>query len=162
MIKRYGSPIRQDGLVQVGRRRWDLFYGFGKDSEDAESGYNYYETFDHKPSTEEVRAIIVSQINANTEEKIVSGFTWNDIPVWLSQENQFNYKSAYDLAVQTLGKTLPVTFKFGDDNNPQYYTFDNLTELGSFVEAVFVHISTTLSDGWKEKDSLDIATIMGN
>ena len=40
------------------------------------------------------------------------------MPVWLSSENQFNYKAAYDLAVQTGGATLPVTFKFGTDEVP--------------------------------------------
>jgi hypothetical protein len=40
------------------------------------------------------------------------------MPVWLSTENQFNYKAAFDLATQTGGKSLPVTFKFGSTNNP--------------------------------------------
>lgn len=31
MDKIYGASIRQDGLQKVGRNRWDLFYGFGKD-----------------------------------------------------------------------------------------------------------------------------------
>ena len=38
MEKIYGSPIRQDGLMKVGRNRWDLFYGFGKD-DDNEVGW---------------------------------------------------------------------------------------------------------------------------
>lgn len=29
--------------------------------------------------------------------------------MWLSQENQYDYKAAYDLAFQTDGKTLPVS-----------------------------------------------------
>ena len=41
--------------------------------------------------------------NDERDEKIVSGFVWRDMQVWLSSENQFNYKAAYDLAVQTKG-----------------------------------------------------------
>ena len=51
-----------------------------------------------------------------------------DAPVWLSTENQYNYKAAYDLAVQTGGETLPVTFKFGSDEQPEYHTFEKLDE----------------------------------
>lgn len=38
MEKVYGSPVRQDGLYKVGRNKWELIYGFGKDDETAESG----------------------------------------------------------------------------------------------------------------------------
>ena len=34
-------------------------------------------------------------INEKTDWKIKSGFTWKDYKVWLSSENQFNYKAAY-------------------------------------------------------------------
>jgi hypothetical protein len=60
------------------------------------------------------------------------------MPVWLSSENQFNYKAAYDLAVQTGGATLPVTFKFGTDEVPQYREFVTLEELTDFyTKAMF-------------------------
>ena len=72
-------------------------------------------------------------INEETDWKIKSGFTWKDYKVWLSSENQFNYKAAYDLAVQTNGVSLPVTFKFGDNDNPVYYKFTTLEELTDFI-----------------------------
>ena len=40
---------------------------------------------------------------------------------------------AYDLAVQTNGVSLPVTFKFGDNDNPVYYKFTTLEELTDFI-----------------------------
>ena len=72
-------------------------------------------------------------INEETDWKIKSGFTWKDYKVWLSSENQFNYKAAYDLAIQTNGVSLSVTFKFGDNNNPVYYKFTTLEELTDFI-----------------------------
>ena len=39
---------------------------------------------------------------------------WNNKRIWLSSENQFNYKVAYDLALQTNGANLPIIFKFGE------------------------------------------------
>ena len=77
------------------------------------------------------------------------------MPVWLSTENQFNYKAAYDLAVQTKGKSLPITFKFGSSSNPQYYTFNSLEELTDFYTKVINHVNECLKEGWKKKDSIN-------
>jgi hypothetical protein len=152
MNKRYGAKEAQDCLQKCGRHLWELWYGYG---EDDEQGYNYHASFDHKPSIDEVKTTIVAQINANTDEKILSGFEWRGMAVWLSNENQFNYKAAYDLAVQTGGSILPVTFKFGTDEEPTYYTFTDLEELGEFVQLLFKHINDALSAGWREKDGVD-------
>ena len=70
---------------------------------------------------------------------------------------QFNYKSAYDLAVQTAGATLPITFKFGTDKQPQYRKFTTLDELTDFYSKAKAYIQTTLAKGWKEKDAIDWA-----
>lgn len=94
-------------------------------------------------------------INAETDWKIKSGFTWKDYKVWLSSENQFNYKAAYDLAVQTNGASLPVTFKFGDNDNPVYYKFTTLEKLTDFYTKALQYINTTLKEGWDKKDSID-------
>ena len=48
--------------------------------------------------------------------------------VWLTMEDQFNYKAAYDIAVQSNGKLLP-TFKFGTTENPIYHKFEDLEDL---------------------------------
>lgn len=155
MEKIYGTTIRQDGLMKVGRKRWELFYGFGKDNDDDETGYNYRQVFSYKPSIEEIKDIIISQINKNIDEKILSGLIWKDMPIWLSSENQFNYKAAYDLAIQTNGATLPVTFKFGSDDTPIYHTFENLDEFQDFYTTSLAYVQQTLLDGWNEKDNID-------
>lgn len=158
MEKIYGAKERQDGLYSIGRNKWELFYGFGKDNPDDESGYNWRQKFKQKPSLADIRAIIKETINNETDHKIIEGFVWKGMPVWLSTENQFNYKAAYDLAVQTNGATLPVRFKFGTDAAPVYYNFESLEDFADFYTQAMVHINTVLNEGWAEKDLADSIT----
>lgn len=160
MEKIYGAHERQDGLYCIGRNKYELFYGFGKDSEEAEIGYNYRQTFRYKPTPDECAKIIKATINKATEQTILNGFVWRDMPVWLSAENQFDYKTAYDLAVQTSGETLPVRFKFGTDENPQYFVFDNMEEFSDFYRSAVRFVNETLTKGWAEKDWIDNNTTM--
>lgn len=158
MEKIYGAKERQDGLYSIGRNKWELFYGFGKDNPDDEYGYNWRQKFKQKPSLADIRAIIKETINNETDRKILEGFVWKGMPVWLSTENQFNYKAAYDLAVQTNGATLPVRFKFGTDAVPVYYNFESLEDFADFYTQAMVHINTVLNEGWAEKDLADSMT----
>lgn len=158
MEKIYGAKERQDGLYSIGRNKWELFYGFGKDNPDDESGYNWRQKFKQKPSLADIRAIIKKTINNETDRKILEDFVWKGMPVWLSTENQFNYKAAYDLAVQTNGATLPVRFKFGTDAAPVYYNFESLEDFADFYTQAMVHINTVVNDGWTEKDLADNMT----
>ena len=41
MEKIYGTKKRQDCLVRTGRSKWILFYGFGKDDENSENGWEW-------------------------------------------------------------------------------------------------------------------------
>ena len=122
-------------------------------------GYNYRLTLDHRPGVHEVRQIILDQINANTDEKILSGFVWNDVRVWLSQENQTNFKAAYDLNVQSGGKMLPIKFKLGEDaeGNPVYHTFEDMEDFTNFYVSAVAYINECLNAGWSEKDGLDMS-----
>lgn len=132
------------------RVRWDVL--------EKENGTADYmeEVFCHRPADEEIRSTVMSWYNTQTDAAILSGFNYESMPVWLSQENQFNYKSAYDLAVQTGGGTLPVTFKFGTDTEPHYHTFETLEELTDFYTKAMRHIQNTLANGWKKKDAFDL------
>lgn len=132
------------------RIRWDI-------QEQENGDVNYMEEeFDHKPSKDEIRHTVINWINSHTDNIILSGFVWNGMNVWLSQENQFNYKVAYDLAVQTLGASLPVTFKFGTDDEPCYYKFSSIEQLKDFYTKCVAHIQTTLEECWKIKDSFKL------
>nr|DAO18633.1 MAG TPA: protein of unknown function (DUF4376) [Caudoviricetes sp.] len=132
------------------RVRWDV-----QAREDGSASY-MEEEFGHKPTDEEIRSTVMAWYNSRTDATILSGFQYDDMPVWLSGENQFNYKSAYDLAVQTGGATLPVTFKFGTDTQPIYRTFETLEQLTDFYTKAMSHIQSTLADGWKKKDAFDL------
>ena len=111
--------------------------------------------FDHKPSLNEIKNVVLAYYNQQIECEILKGLKWHDMQIWLSTENQFNYKAAYDLAVQTNGATLPMTFKFGDDENTVYYEFTNMDEFTDFYMSSINHVQKTLSEGWLKKDSIN-------
>jgi len=130
------------------RVRWDI--------QKADAAVSYEEAeFDHRPTIDEVRATILAWYNTRIDAQILSGFVWEDAPVWLSTENQFNYKASFDLAVQTQGANLPVVFKLGTDEKPVYREFATLDELKNFYMAAMAHIQSTLKAGWEAKDSID-------
>ncbi len=114
------------------------------------------EDFDHKPSADEVKDTVIGWYNEQIDHKILCGFSYEGNVVWLSSENQFNYKAAFDLAVQTEGKSLPVTFKFGNEGSPVYRSFNTMDELRDFYSKAMLHIQTTLECGWKLKDNFKL------
>ena len=109
----------------------------------------------YTPTAEELKRREVDRINRETDMRILSGFVWQDMAVWLSTENQFNYKAAYDLAVQSGGQSLPVMFKFGTDEETVYHTFTTMEELTAFYLASVSWVQTCLAEGWAQKDGLD-------
>lgn len=138
------------------RVRWDIQPETGEDAD--KQLVSYYETeiiMLRKPNINDIRQAVLEGVNRMIDEKIISGFVWNDMPVWLSSENQFNYKAAYDLSVQTGGQTLPVLFKFGSTEKPIYHQFTTQEELSDFYLKVMKFINDTLSGGWAMKDSIN-------
>ncbi len=133
------------------RVRWDV-----QQRDDGSTDYMEVELA-HKPSGEEIKDLVRTWYNEQADAAILSGFSYENAPVWLSQENQYNYKAAYDLAVQTEGKTLPVTFKFGTDEEPVYRTFETLEEIADFYTKTVAYIQGVLADGWKKKDAIDLS-----
>ena len=132
---------------------WDLKEY--KIEDEGEFGTWMEEMVRFKPSLEYIKNLILCWHNEQIDEKIISGFKWNDMPIWLSSENQFNYKAAYDLAVQTGGANLPITFKFGTTYEPVYHIFSTVEELNEFYLAAMQYINDTLAAGWAEKDAID-------
>ena len=140
------------------------------DSDSSESEITQYEdpvfaswmqeTFSEKPDLLQIKKIILDNINSEIDKRILNGFSWNDgngmvINVYLSSENQFNYKAAYDLAYQTNGNSLPFVLKFGEIDNPQYYMFNDLDKFTDFYTSCINFINSTLQEGWNQKDSID-------
>jgi hypothetical protein len=112
-------------------------------------------TFNHIPTLSEIKAVITDYYNKLIDQSILSGLVWNGMKVWLSSENQFNYKVAYDLAVQTNGATLPIVFKFGDDEETVYYEFKTIEELSNFYITSINYVQTVLQEGWNKKDKIN-------
>ena len=129
------------------RVRWDI------EERDGMATYEEAE-FDRRPTLEEIKTAVLASYNARIDEAIRSGFRWEETPVWLSAENQFNYKAAFDLAVQTNGANLPVVFKLGTDEKPVYREFTTVDELRNFYTAAMAHVQDTLAAGWKAKDEI--------
>ena len=108
------------------------------------------------PTLDEIKSSIFADINSKTDEKIVSGFIWNENPVWLSLENQSNFSTAEHRA-STTGDNLPHKEKIGEleDGTAVYHTFETAAELTEFWNACQDHINTCRNEGWELKDSID-------
>ena len=137
------TPVREDASRVV------ISYGFEEaDSKNA----TWYEIYIYKKqvpgvSYADVKAAIIADINERTREKIIGGFTWDDKPVWLSEENQLNFSTAI----------APVNLKIGEqaDGTPVYHDFETAKQLANFWKDCQAWKQQCLTDGWAEKDSID-------
>lgn len=149
-----GAERRQDSLTRLSATSYLLIFGYG---EDDGLGYNWRKYYDHLPTPSELRADIEGLINGITDYTILTGMVWNGKPVYLSAENQMNFKATHDLAQQTNGAVLPVKFKLGEDKDgkPVYHTFTKIEPMTDFIIKCFTHINTATNEGWVEKDAVD-------
>lgn len=110
-----------------------------------------------KPKLEDIKRVIIEWHNGQINMEILSGHKWRDMAVWLSAENQQNYKASFDLAMQFGGQggTLPLVYKFGSELEPVYHQFNDLDELKDFYLSTVVYVKDTLANGWKRKDDID-------
>lgn len=153
--KTYGIEERNDLLIQIGKNNWLLVFGFYQEAEGVT--FCYRKNYNNKPTIAELKTDIEGLINKVTDEAILNGFTWNDMPVYLSTENQMNFKAVYDLAVQNQSNILPIKFKLGEneDNEPIYYVFSEIGEFTDFYLKAVSFINKCLTEGWTEKDAVD-------
>lgn len=155
-LKDYYTPISVSGNIVKIAFDYKPFYDIDEDGNKVESNVGTWaeHVFRNKPSLSQIKDFILTEINKRTDRLILSGFVWKGVPVWLSMENQLNYKTAYDLAVQTNGQVLP-TFKFGTTESPVYYKFESLEDLKDFYISAMSYVTDTLATGWQEKDKID-------
>jgi hypothetical protein len=154
------APLRDEGS------RITVCYGL-QQPEQAGGLASWYEVYLYKRqhatvTLQDVKQAVLADINARTTEIIVSGLVWTSadgeqIPVWLSVEQQLNFMAAYTRAIQTSGANLPVTFKMGEDaeGQPVYHTFVTMTEAEDFYQHATDYIHRLQTAGWQEKDSID-------
>jgi hypothetical protein len=138
------------------RVRWNIRPETGTDEKgNPKTGVTFEEKeFTRKPTLEEIKEVVHEWMNRQIDCRILAGFSWQDMPVWLSTENQFNYKAAFDIALQTGGQNLPVKFKLSDGN---YHLFSTVGELMEFYTSAMGYIQQILNAGWEEKDSVDFS-----
>lgn len=138
------ETARDDGLL-------------GDDEEDLWTGVSVLTLHHDTPLTdaEKVKKAIVDYIDARTDERILSGFVWNGVKVWLSAENQRNFSEGQRAAMITSGQSLPITFKLGQDSEgrPAYHEFTTIEELTGFYLQAVAYINQCLVDGWAKKDA---------
>ena len=149
------ADVKLMECISPAKNKWRIRWDVVKAAEEGQATY-MEEDFDHKPSGDEIKETVIGWCNEQIDTNILSGFSYEDNVVWLSSENQFNYKAAYDLAVQTGGSNLPVMFKFGSEDSPVYRSFQTLEELSDFYTKAMNHIQTTLECGWKLKNNFKL------
>ena len=88
MEKVYGSPRRQDGLYKVGRNKWEIIYGFGKDDESSDIGWNWRQRFTHRPTLDEIKAAIIDAIKQESEYQLRYGLKWNGLTIEYTEERK--------------------------------------------------------------------------
>lgn len=161
--KYYDSEAESGTITRIAKNHYILLYGRGEDKENQNAVFVWRRDYDHLPERAEVKADINALINGMTDQRILDGFVWKDMPVWLSSENQFNFKAAYDLAFQTNGASLPAKYKLGVDekDDPVYYEFEDLATFQDFYFGCIVWIQRCIEEGWKEKDAVDYDSMFG-
>ena len=131
------------------RVRWDVTVSDGE-AEWME------QDFDHRPSSDEVRELIVTYINEQTHRNIVEGFTYDGDPVYLSLENQQNIMTMLTIAKFSLGTIFPLTIKLGTDAEPIYKEFKTIISYSAFCFAMAEHIKHCLEEGYRRKRGIDL------
>lgn len=159
MNKMYGlisefAPVREDASRTI------ISYGMQPEADGEHATWfevDFYKKQVGKPSLGAIKTAVKADINARTDEKILKGFIWNGIKIWLSKENQDNFGVAQRVAVSNPEAILPVTFKLGeyDNGDPIYHTFQTAEELTGFYLQAVSYVNQQLAAGWQEKDGID-------
>lgn len=122
-----------------------------------------------KPSFNQAKEAILKDIDAQTDEAILCGMDWTilhgddegkTVKVWLSKENQDNFKAKHDAAIQYPKVVkFPMKYKIGEfeGSTPAYENFQNIEELAQFYLGGLAYIEQCYNAGWARKDSIDWA-----
>lgn len=105
--------------------------------------------YTYEVSLSQLKADIESYYNTQVQQRILSGFTYRDTPIWLSTENQQNYITAYTLGLEHL------KVKGGTEYESKYFELTSKEEIAEFVKAMQIYIQECISWGWEKKDSVD-------
>lgn len=156
MDKVYGSPKRQDGLYKVGRNKYELIYGFGKDNENDETGWNYRLRFNHLPTLDEIKSAIIATVEQVYANRLRYGLEWNGSRVEYTEERKSDLTGLI-VALQGGLIQLPITLNLGTSQNgsPVFHEFTTAEELASVAVALSNHKISVCEQEWNEKYSID-------
>lgn len=149
MEKRYGASCPQNGLEKIGTNRWAVFYGFGKDSEDADTGYNWYQTYNHRPTLDEIKADIIDAIKQESEYKLRYGLTWNGLTVEYTEERKSDLTGII-VGLQGGFMQFPIEINLGSsaDGTPSVFTFTSPEQIGEVAAGIAAHKAAVSKAEW--------------
>lgn len=153
MEKVYGAIGRQDGLYKIGRNKWEIIYGFGKDNDSDETGWNYRQRFTVKPSLDEIKEIITAQIESNYAEKLRVGFDWNGKRVEYSEERKSDFTGLIT-GLQGGLFALPLTMNLSD-TALVLHEFTSIEEVGEVAAGICSHKTGVTNAKWQAKSEID-------
>ena len=135
-------PVRQDAS--------QVIVSYDMTADGKKNAFWHEVTFYKKkgmPTLEQMKQAVIQDINDRVKTAIISGFTYEGNPVWLSQENQMNFSQA----------VVPATLKIGEeqDGTPIYKTFSDAAELKAFNDACSLWRQQCLTEGYQKKDGMD-------
>ena len=135
-------PVRQDAS--------QVIVSYDMTADGKKNAFWHEVTFYKKkgmPTLEQAKQAVIQDINERVKTAIISGFTYDGNPVWLSQENQLNFSQA----------VVPATLKIGEeqDGTPIYKTFSDAAELKAFNDACSLWRQQCLTEGYQKKDGMD-------
>ena len=118
------------------------------------------------PNINDVKEAIIADIDADTDAKILSGYQYQVkhgvdegkiVDVWLSRENQENFKAKHDAARDYPEQVrFPMKYKISEENKKAIYEeFQDFNELKTFYLGGVAYIETCLNEGWAKKDNFD-------
>lgn len=155
MEKVYGSPVRQDGLYKIGRSKWELIYGFGKDNPDDEVGWNWRQRFTHRPTIDEMKEAIIGAIRRESAEQLRYGLKWNGLTVEYTEERKSDLTGII-VGLQGGFINLPLELNLGSsaDGRPSVFTFTSPDQVGAVAAGIAAHKVAVSKAEWEAIEAL--------
>ena len=139
-----------DKIHEIYRVRWNF-----KKIPDTTSSYSFYEEdFDHEPTEEEIKNVILKYHNNNIANTIINDFYWNNTKFYLTLENQNYYKFLYDMLQDNPSRISDVLIKGEINSTDTYVIFNSVDEYKNFYFSMIDHIQNSLKAGWQIKNNL--------
>lgn len=111
------------------------------------NGYEVY--VENKKSLQELINESNELINRETDEKILNDFVWNGNEFYLTMENQFNFKTLYDLKEF---QEFPITIKTKNG----FTELNDMGDLSGFYLDGVKFIENCIKEGWTKKAAAEL------